>query len=66
MFLGVNSHGFNEKEHEIIKVVPGDTLWKIAEEQNKNGDIRKYIYEIKRINQLEDSLIYPGMSLKLP
>jgi LysM repeat protein len=56
----------SKNQYEVIMVIPGDTLWEIAAKNNKNGDIRKYIYKMKEINNLDDSLIYPGMSIKLP
>lgn len=49
-----------------IFVQPGDTLWSIASDENIKMDIRDYIYEIKILNDLKDSTIYPGMVLKLP
>ncbi|HHY24880.1 MAG TPA: LysM peptidoglycan-binding domain-containing protein [Clostridiaceae bacterium] len=66
LFCGINTYSYKEKEYETLIVLPGDTLWEIAKENNKSGNIRRYIYEIKKINHLEDSIIYPGMNIKLP
>jgi len=60
------SYGYKEQEFLIIKVEKGDTLWDIAEKYGKNGDIRKYIYSIKKLNNLETGFIYEGDLLKIP
>ncbi|GAV24779.1 hypothetical protein ciss_07120 [Carboxydothermus islandicus] len=50
-----------------IVVEKGDTLWGIAKELNIPGkDIRVVIEEIRILNNLEDSTIYPGQILKVP
>ena len=46
-------------------VVPGDTLWAIAEERY-GGDPREAIWRIKQRNGLEASELVPGMVLALP
>lgn len=48
LFYSINTYGYKEKEYDTLIVIPGDTLWGIAEKNNKDGDIRKYIYEIKK------------------
>lgn len=53
-------------ENRMVTVMPGDTLWEIASENSTNMDIRKYIYEIKKMNGLEDATIYVGQELLLP
>lgn len=50
-----------------ITVYPGDTLWKIAAQNNASKiDIRKLIYEIREINNLESANIFPGQELVVP
>lgn len=51
-------------QYENIVVSEGDTLWSIA--NNIGGNVNKNIYEIKRINRLESSMIYIGQELKIP
>lgn len=47
-------------------VVRGETLWSIASENKKDGqDIREYIYELRKINELDDCIIYPGEVIKI-
>jgi nucleoid-associated protein YgaU len=52
--------------HEHM-VKPGDTLWTIAQKYtNGEGDIRKYIYDIKKANEMENSDLFPGQILCIP
>jgi len=50
---------------EIWKVRQGDTLWDIANQHRGRTDVRKYIFQIKKLNDI-DSNIYPGQELFLP
>lgn len=61
-----SAHGFKEKEYRTIIVKKGDTLWDIASQHSKDYDIRKFIFEIKKANNLPDSAIYIGQELKIP
>lgn len=50
-----------------VYVREGDTIWKIAQENNPYGeDIRKVVYEIEKMNKLEDEYIKPGDIIKVP
>lgn len=52
---------------KVITVDDGDTLWDIVSEYTGNEyDIRKEIYRLKKINQLETSYIYSGQELMIP
>lgn len=46
-------------------VAPGDTLWTIAA-SNYAGDPREAIWEIRKRNGLEQSILRPGERLVLP
>ncbi|HOQ36711.1 MAG TPA: LysM peptidoglycan-binding domain-containing protein [Acetivibrio sp.] len=59
------SYGYKEPEYKTILVRRGDTLWGIAERYNKRGDIRKYIYDVMVLNNLENCDIFEGMELKV-
>lgn len=59
-------YGYKEINYRFVTVRNGDTLWDIANDYRKNCDIRKYIYKIREINNLKDSIIYEGDILKLP
>lgn len=55
------------KTYYEVRVVPGDTLWSLAKNNNKNNDdIREIIHTIKSINKLENSIIKPGDIVKIP
>jgi LysM repeat protein len=48
------------------RVQSGDTLWNIAEVVTPDGDARDMVSQIKRLNDLESSVIYPGQVLAVP
>lgn len=53
-------------------ITTGDTLWSIAEKEEKNNsyyqhkDIRQIIYDIKQINQLNNCSLAEGTVLQIP
>ncbi len=51
-----------------VIVKDGDNLWQLSKEYQPNykGDIRKAIYEIKKINGLKGSELQPGQILLIP
>ena len=58
----------SNKEAEIIDytIAPGQTLWSIAKEYTPNTkDIRETIHEIKDLNNMQDSSIYAGQTIKI-
>ena len=57
----------NIEEETISYIVcKGDTLWTIAKEYKADDkDIRQYIYEIKKINNMTNSNIYEGQILRI-
>lgn len=61
---------FNKEEIKTTEiqyiVSKGERLWDIAEQYKRPGqDIREYIYEIKKINNMENSTIYEGQELTI-
>ena len=49
------------------KVQSGDNLWEIAGDYTPEGrDVRNMIEAIKRLNDLEGSIIHPGQLLEIP
>lgn len=53
-------------------IVSGETLWSIAEKEEKNNkyyenkDIRYIIYDLKKINNFSDSNLKEGQEIKIP
>ncbi len=52
--------------YRTVVVERGDTLWDIAREYNNGKDLRVYIKEVKKANNIDDSVIYEGDVLKMP
>ena len=49
------------------RVVAGDTLWGIAADHTGDGgDVRRTVFEIRRYNDLDGSVIVPGQVLEIP
>jgi hypothetical protein len=66
VFFSTAAHGYKEPDYRTVRVKDGDTLWSIAGKYGKGGDIRKYIYEIKKINNMDDSMLYAGTDIIIP
>ncbi len=59
--MNIGASASEENLQYISHIVePDDTLWSIAEEYGDDADIRKTIYEIKRLNQLDSSDLVVG------
>ena len=53
-------------KYEEYVVSTGETLWSIASENKKEGqDVREYIYELRKLNNLDDCIIYPNQVIKI-
>ncbi|QZY56940.1 LysM peptidoglycan-binding domain-containing protein [Crassaminicella profunda] len=61
------AEGTNELKCVKIHIKYGDTLWELAKKFTpKEKDIRKTIYEISIINELDSLDLYPGQIIKIP
>jgi nucleoid-associated protein YgaU len=49
---------------QVYVVQPADTLWSIAAQ--RYADPREGVYELRRRNRLDGTLIVPGQTLVLP
>lgn len=65
MIVNAGAVSQDHSVYDTVMVRAGDTLWEIAR-NNCAGDVRPYIYEIKKINNLESDVIYEGQLLMLP
>lgn len=65
----INGKAYANEEQELQKIIvrSGDTLWNIIEANyDQEVDVRKAIYEVKRLNDLSSSELYVGQVLYLP
>lgn len=51
-----------------LAVMPGDTLWSIANEMidEDNTDVYRIMYDIKEVNNMTDSILYVGDIIFVP
>ena len=67
-----NTYSKGQVKYKDVFIYSGDTLWDIAIEEitnNKyfqNKDIREVVWELKNINNLEDSDLIEGQNIKIP
>ena len=62
-----NAEGLSEPEYRSVRVCAGDTLWQIASEYGpEDTDIRKTVYMICRLNDIEADEIKDGDILLIP
>ena len=56
-----------EYKLQTVYVSNGDTIWTLVDEYcSYHGDIRKAIFEVKKINGIENGQIYPGEVIYIP
>ena len=65
--IKINKEGI-QKEYISIMVKKGDTIWGLIKEARPDysGNIQKVVHEVKQINGLSGSIIYPGQILEIP
>lgn len=51
---------------ETVTVMPGDTLWSIAESVAPGADPRDVVPAIARLNTIEGGLLVPGQQIAVP
>lgn len=51
---------------EYVVAEPGDSLWSLASRVAPESDPRDVIYDMKRLNQLEQSDLVIGQELAIP
>jgi len=62
----VSVSGYKEPQYQSIFIQSGDTLWSIAERYGNNGNIREYIHNVKKINNLDSSVLYENTAILIP
>jgi LysM repeat protein len=54
-------------QYIMEEIKPGDTLWSLAKKHKEPGqDTRELVYDIKKVNGIDDGNIYPGQLIKVP
>lgn len=71
-FLATKSiYSYDKIKSKTIYTDKGDTLWSIALKEKENNNyykdknIREIIYDIKKLNSISDSTIFPGEAIKI-
>lgn len=66
--LGLNdAAGMTKDVYAQVEIRHGDTIWDIASDyQDPETDIRKVVYEICKINEIQADELQPGMILQVP
>lgn len=62
----LNAYSKDIPKFNYIMVEEGDTIWSIASDYDYNEDIRKTVYEISKLNNIQNASIYPGDVIKIP
>ena len=54
------------ESYKTIYISKGETLWSIAEEYKKpNQDIRDYIHQLEKLNNMDSAYVYEGQALTI-
>ena len=54
-------------ETKAVVVSQGDTLWRIAQREQPDGNIQELVYYIREINNIEDpGSLQPGQEILVP
>lgn len=61
-----NNNKVSDQVTMYVVVKDGDTLWELAEKYCPNCDPRKTVYNLKKINRLDNVNIVPGQTLRIP
>ncbi len=68
LVYNIYAKGTDSEDYMVVTVEKGETLWSIAQRYNVDDkmDPRSLISKIKKINNLDSPLIYPGDKLLIP
>lgn len=72
ILLMKNTYSTGDMNYKEEYILQGDTIWSIAEQESKNNsyyedkDVRKVVYDIKTINQLNNNVLKEGEKIKIP
>jgi len=66
LFISIVNGADSGPSYINVTVEKGDTLWDLAKEYNKGGDIRMFIHQVRELNDLSGSVIIEGDVIKIP
>lgn len=62
-----HSAGKTQEEYVNVKIKSGQTIWEIASKNSSDDtNLRKLVYDIKKINRLKTAELHPGDRIKVP
>ncbi len=64
--LTINAYSKDIPQFKYINVKEGDTLWSLASNYMESKEIREAIYEISKLNNIQNASIYPGDIIAIP
>lgn len=65
--VGITTSGSSQNEYKEIEVTTGDSLWSIINNHyGEEHDKRKIVHQIKEINNLDNVILQPGQTIKVP
>lgn len=50
----------------VHQVAAGETIWGLAQRYAPDEDARRFVYEVLRLNDLRQPVLFPGQRLLLP
>ncbi|MGG5253685.1 cell division suppressor protein YneA [Neobacillus sp. SM06] len=68
LIIYFQSNSFHKENYVNITIAEGDSLWKIAKEYSQTSSFShdQFISWVKKHNQIEGDLIYPGEKIAIP
>jgi len=61
-----NAYSKDIPQYDYISVKDGDTIWSIASDYSDKMEIREMIYNISKVNNIQNASIYPGDIIRVP
>ena len=51
---------------QTVVVQPGDTLWSLGHHYAPHADLRRWVFQVQRLNNLPTGTVMAGQTLRLP
>ena len=62
----INAYSKDIPQYDYISVKDGDSIWSIASDYSDKMEIREMIYNISKVNNIQNASIYPGDIIRVP